>query len=218
MSDTLADDLKAIGVTTLSDALDRLAIEGQCLGLMPFDRGMAFAGRAFTIRMVPVGLSGGSVGDYIDEVAPGQIVVLDNNGRLDATVWGDILTLVAHGKGVAGTVIDGVCRDIGRSIELGYPIFARANTMRTGKDRVTADAYNVPVQVAGVRVEPGDWLVGDGDGVVAIPAARAEEVLRVAREIAEAEDRIRAAVLAGARLDDARKAARYHALQTRAAG
>lgn len=218
MSDTLAEDLKAIGVTTLSDALDRLAIDGQCLGLMPFDRGMAFAGRAFTIRMVPVGLSGGSVGDYIDEVAPGQVVVLDNNGRLDATVWGDILTLVAHGKGVAGTVIDGVCRDIGRSIELGYPIFARANTMRTGKDRVTADAYNVPVQVAGVRVEPGDWLVGDGDGVVAIPAARAEEVLRVAREIAEAEDRIRAAVLAGARLDDARRAARYHALQTRAAG
>jgi 4-hydroxy-4-methyl-2-oxoglutarate aldolase len=218
MSDTLAEDLKAIGVTTLSDALDRLAIDGQCLGLMPFDRSMAFAGRAFTIRMVPVGASGGSVGDYIDEVAPGQVVVLDNNGRLDATVWGDILTLVAHGKGVAGTVIDGVCRDIGRSIELGYPIFARANTMRTGKDRVTADAYNVPVQVAGVRVEPGDWLVGDGDGVVAIPASRAEEVLRVAREIAEAEDRIRAAVLAGARLDDARKAARYHALQTRAAG
>jgi regulator of RNase E activity RraA len=218
MSDSLAEDLRGIGVTTLSDALDRLAIDGQCLGLMPFDRGMAFAGRAFTIRMVPVGLSGGSVGDYIDEVAPGQVVVLDNNGRLDATVWGDILTLVAHGKGVAGTVIDGVCRDIGRSIELGYPIFARANTMRTGKDRVTADAFNVPVQVAGVRVEPGDWIVGDDDGVVVVPAARAEEVLRVAREIAEAEDRIRAAVLGGSRLDEARKAARYHALQTRAPG
>jgi len=218
MSDTLAEDLKAIGVTTLSDALDRLAIDGQCLGLMPFDRSMAFAGRAFTIRMVPVGISGGSVGDYIDEVAPGQVVVLDNNGCLDATVWGDILTLVAHGKGVAGTVIDGVCRDIGRSIELGYPIFARANTMRTGKDRVTADAFNVPVQVAGVRVEPGDWIVGDDDGVVVVPAARAEEVLRVAREIAEAEERIRAAVLGGSRLDEARKAARYHALQTRVAG
>ena len=213
----LAERLKAIGVTTLSDALDRLAIDGQCLGLMPFDRGMAFAGRAFTIRMVPVGLSGGSVGDYIDEVEPGQVVVLDNNGRLDATVWGDILTLVAHGKGIAGTVIDGVCRDIGRSIELGYPIFARANTMRTGKDRVTAEAYNVPVQVAGVRVEPGDWLVGDADGVVAIPAGRVEEVLQVAGEIAAAEDHIREAVLQGARLDEARKAARYHALQTRAA-
>lgn len=215
MIDALADRLKSIGVTTLSDALDRLGVEGQCLGIMPFDRGMAFAGQAFTIRMVPVGLSGGSVGDYIDEVQPGQVVVLDNNGRLDATVWGDILTLVAHGKKIAGTVIDGVCRDIGRSIELGYPIFARANTMRTRKGRVTAEAYNVTVQIAGVRVEPGDWLVGDDDGVIAIPAARVEDVLAIAAEIAAAETRIREAVLAGARLDEARKAARYHALQTR---
>lgn len=215
MSDDMAQALKAIGVTTLSDALDRLAIDGQCLGVMPFDRGMCFAGQAFTIRMVPVGQTGGSVGDYIDEVQSGQVVVLDNNGRLDATVWGDILTLVAHGKGIAATVIDGVCRDIGRSIELGYPIFARANTMRTGKDRVTADAYDVPVQVSGVRVEAGDWLVGDADGVIAIPVARTEEVLAVAREIAEAETRIRDAVLAGSRLDEARKAARYHTLQTR---
>lgn len=215
MKDPSADAIQAIGVTTLSDALDRLGIAGQCLGIMPFDRRMAFAGPAFTIRMVPVGVSGGAVGDYIDEVAPGQVVVLDNNGRLDATVWGDILTLVAHGKNIAGTVIDGVCRDIGRSIELGYPIFARANTMRTGKDRVTAEAYNVVVQIAGVRIEPGDWLVGDGDGVIAIPAARLTDVLTIADEILVAEDRIRAAIEAGSRLDEARKATGYHALQTR---
>ena len=215
MAQDLANRLTGIGVTTLSDALDRLGIDGQCVGVMPFDRGMAFAGPAFTIRMVPVGQTGGSVGDYIDEVAPGQVVALDNDGRLDATVWGDILTLVAHRKGIAGTVIDGVCRDIGPSIELGYPIFARANTMRTGKDRVTLDACNVTVQIAGVRVDPGDWLVGDGDGVVAIPAARLEEVIQTAEQVAAAEARIRAAVLRGERLDEARKAARYHQLQTR---
>jgi len=212
----MAARLKAMGVTTLSDALDRLGVEGQCLGVMPFDRSMAFAGQAFTVRMVPVGVSGGSVGDYIDDVEAGQVVVLDNNGRMDATVWGDILTLVAHGKGVAGTVIDGVCRDIGRSIELGYPIFARANTMRTGKDRVTADACNTPVQIAGVRVDPGDWLVGDADGVVAIPASRVAEVLATAAGIQAAEDSIRLAVTQGARLDEAREVARYHQLQTRA--
>jgi regulator of RNase E activity RraA len=213
----LSERLKALGVTTLSDALDRLGINGQCLGVMPFDRGMAFAGTAYTVRMVPVGLSGGSVGDYIDEVESGQVVVLDNGGRLDATVWGDILTLVAHRKGIAATVIDGVCRDIGRSIELAYPIFARANTMRTGKDRVTAEAYGVTVQVAGVRVEPGDWLVGDADGVIAIPNASLDAVIAAAQEIEAAEHRIRAAVMAGQRLDEARKAARYHALQTRTA-
>lgn len=210
-----AEKLKRYGVTTLSDALDRLGVEGQCLGIMPFARAMRLAGPAFTIRMLPVGLSGGSVGDYIDDVEPGQIVVIDNDGRMDATVWGDILTLVADRRAIGGTVIDGVCRDIDRSIELNYPIFARGNAMRTGKDRVTADAYNVTVQVAGVRIAPGDWLVGDGDGIVAIPAARLQDVMKVAQDIAAAEEKIREAVLRGERLDETRKKMRYHALQTR---
>lgn len=214
---TLREKLTNIGVTTLSDALDRLGIDGQCLGIMPFQRGIKMAGPAFTIRMVPVGESGGSVGDYIDDVEPGQVVVIDNNGRLDTTVWGDILTLVADKHGIGGTVIDGVCRDIDRSIELGYPLFARANTMRTGKDRVTADAYNVTVQCSGVRVQAGDWMVADADGVIAIPAARLDDVIRVAEEIVQAEERIREAVIAGKRLDEARKEARYHSLQTREA-
>jgi 4-hydroxy-4-methyl-2-oxoglutarate aldolase len=215
MSTAIANELKEIGTTTLSDALDRLGIEGQCLGIKPFAHQMRLAGPAFTIRMVPVGVHGGSVGDYIDDVAPGQIVVIDNDGRLDATVWGDILTMVATRRGIGGTVIDGVCRDIDRSLELGYPIFARGNAMRTGKDRVTADAMNVHVQVAGVRIAPGDWLVGDGDGIVALPASRLEEVLTTARQIAVAEAKIRDAVVAGERLDKARERLRYHALQSK---
>src|SRR6516225_2227357 len=180
MSSATADEWKEIGTTTLSDALDRLGIEGQCLGIKPFAHQMRLAGPAFTIRMLPVGVHGGSVGDYIDDVEPCQIVVIDNDGRLDATVWGDILTMVATRRGIGGTVIDGVCRDIDRSLELGYPIFARGNAMRTGKDRVTADAMNVPVQVAGVRIAPGDWLVGDGDGIVALPASRLDDILSTA--------------------------------------
>jgi len=218
MSSAIADELKEIGTTTLSDALDRLGIEAQCLGIKPFAHQMRLAGPAFTIRMLPVGVHGGSVGDYIDDVEPGQIVVIDNDGRLDATVWGDILTMVATRRGIGGTVIDGVCRDIDRSLELGYPIFARGNAMRTGKDRVTADAMNVPVQIAGVRIAPGDWLVGDGDGIVALPTSRLEEILSTARQIAAAEAKIRDAVVAGERLDKARERLRYHALQSKPAG
>jgi 4-hydroxy-4-methyl-2-oxoglutarate aldolase len=218
MSSAIADELKEIGTTTLSDALDRLGIEAHCLGIKPFAHQMRLAGPAFTIRMLPVGVQGGSVGDYIDDVEPGQIVVIDNDGRLDATVWGDILTMVATRRGIGGTVIDGICRDIDRSLELGYPIFARGNAMRTGKDRVTADAMNVPVQIAGVRIAPGDWLVGDGDGIVALPTSRLEEILSTARQIAAAEVKIRDAVVAGERLDKARERLRYHALQSRSAG
>lgn len=214
MDDTLVRRLQAVGVCGLSDAMDKHGIDGQCLGIMPFGPDMKIAGPAFTIRMVPVGLSGGVVGDYIDDVEPGQVVVIDNNGRRDATVWGDILTTVASHRGIGGTVIDGVCRDIRASLEVGYPIFARANTMRTGKDRVTADAYNVTVQLAGVRIEPGDWLVGDSDGVIAIPKARLVEVLKTAEEIAAVEDQIIAAVRGGARLDEARRKLKYHQLQT----
>lgn len=211
----LATRLAAAGTSALSDALDKLGVDGQILGVMPVVRTMRFAGRAFTIRMLPVGETGGSVGDYIDEVAPGQVVAIANDGRLDATVWGDILTAVASAKGIAGTVIDGVCRDSDRCVELAYPVFARGNTMRTGKDRVTADAYNVPVRLNTVRVAPGDWLAGDADGVVAIPADRAEEVLAIAEEIERVEALIRTAVQGGKRLDEARRELGYHALQTR---
>lgn len=217
MSDQdLSARLRHVGVTALSDALDRLGIDGQAIGIMPVARTMGFAGPAFTVRMLPVGVSGGSVGDYIDDVPAGHVIVIDNDGRMDATVWGDILTSIASTMGIAATVIDGVCRDSDRCVDLGYAVFARGNTMRTGKDRVTANAYNVPVQIASVRIAPGDWLVGDADGVVAIPAERLAEVLAIAEDIDAVEARIRADVEAGMRLDQARAKSSYHSLQTRA--
>ncbi len=214
--DQLVDGLAVLDISHLSDALDRLGIVGQCSGIHPLDRRFRLAGRAYTIRYVPVGTSRGTVGDYIDDLEPGQIPVLDNSGRLDATVWGDLLTVTAHRKGLPGTVIDGICRDTERSLEVGYPIFSRGHWMRTGKDRVQADAYQVPVSIGGVRIEPGDILVGGADGLVAVPASRAADVLDVANRIAASEERIRATVLAGGRLDEARSAVGYHDLQHRA--
>jgi 4-hydroxy-4-methyl-2-oxoglutarate aldolase len=202
--------------TTVSDALDKLGIAGQCLGIKPLDQGFRIAGPAFTIRYVPCGTHGGTVGDYIDDLPQGTVMVLDNQGRMDATVWGDILTIVATAKKLGGTVIDGVCRDAPRSIELKYPIFARGSHMRTGKDRVAVDAMQVSISIGGVRINPEDFLLGDWDGVVAIPKDRIEQVAEVATQIEQAEDRIRAAVERGERLDAARKSQGYHALQTKA--
>ena len=107
----VVERLNTVGVTALSDALDRLEIAGQLIGLAPVARGMKFSGRAFTIRMLPVGLTGGSVGDYIDEVPPGAVVAIDNGGILNQTVWGDILTYVAHTKGIAATIATGLITD-----------------------------------------------------------------------------------------------------------
>lgn len=216
MTDELVSGFGAVDTSHVSDALDRLGIAGQCLGIMPLDRSFRLAGRAFTVRYVPVGVGGGTVGDYIDDLDAGQVPVLDNAGRTDMTVWGDLLTATAHRMGLPGTVIDGVCRDSDRSVSLGYPVYARGHWMRTGKDRIRVDAYQVPVAIGGVLVSPGDILLGDADGVVAVPAARAAEVLDAARGIADSEAAIRSAVIGGARLDEARASVGYHALQHRA--
>ena len=173
------------------------------------------AGPAYTVRYVPVGELKGTVGDYIDSVQPGDVIVLDNNGRTDCTVWGDILTVLAKRKGISGTVIDGVCRDVPNIIKEQYPIFTRGRFMMTGKDRVMVDAENATVSIGKRQVKPGDILVGDDSGVVVVPRERAEEVLRLAQEIEEAENRIEEALRQGLSIKEAREKYRYHSLQTK---
>ena len=216
MTDRNTERAAAIDTATLSDALDRLGIAGQCHGVAPRSTEFGFTGRAFTVRYGPASTPPGTVGDYIDDVPPGGVVVLDNTGREDCTVWGDILTEIAHRRGIAATVIDGICRDASLCLELGYPVFSRGHWMRTGKDRVQVEAVNVPVNIGRARVQPGDLLRGDTDGVIVIPREHEEAVLAAAEEIHAAEAQIRAAVRSGMRLDEARKQFRYHQLQSKA--
>ncbi len=206
---------QTLDTATLSDALDRLGIVGQCRDIAPRDVKFRMTGRAFTILYGPAGHPPGTVGDFIDDVAPGRVIVLDNGGREDVTVWGDILTEIAHRRGLAGTVIDGINRDVALCLELGYPVFSRKHWMRTGKDRVQVEATNMPVTIGGARVAPDDLIRGDADGVVVIPQAHEARVLAVAQEIHAAEQHIRDAVRGGSRLDEARRQFRYHQLQTR---
>jgi regulator of RNase E activity RraA len=204
-----------LDTATLSDALDKLGIAGQCHRIKPRSTDFRMAGRAWTLLYGPASNPPGTVGDYIDDVPPGSVVVLDNGGRDNATVWGDILTEIAHRRGIAGTVIDGVCRDVAMCLKLGYPVFARDHWMRTGKDRVQVEATGVPVNIGDVRVAPGDLLRGDADGVVVIPRDFEDRVLDVAESIEQAEEAIREAVRGGMRLDEARRQFKYHQLQTK---
>jgi len=204
-----------LDTSTISDALDRLGIAGQCLNIKPRDPRFRLAGRAFTLLYGPVGKPAGTVGDYIDDVPPGSVIVIDNGGRENATVWGDILTEIAHRRGIAGTVIDGACRDTALCLELGYPVYSRSYSMRTGKDRVQLEATNIVVNIGEARVAPGDLLRGDADGVVVIPQRHEVEVLAVAEEIDTAEAAIRTSVRSGKRLEEARKEFGYHQLQTK---
>jgi len=213
--DPLVERTGKLDTATISDAMDRLGVAGQCLNIKPRDPRFRLTGRAFTLLYGPAGKPAGTVGEFIDEVPPGSVIVIDNGGRENATVWGDILTEIAHRRKIAGTVIDGACRDVALCLELGYPIFSRSYSMRTGKDRVQLDGINVVVNIGDARVAPGDILRGDADGVVAIPRQHEMDVITAAEGIATAEDAIRNAVRSGKPLAEARKEFGYHQLQTK---
>ena len=215
MTDRNVERVAKLDTATLSDALDKLRIPGQCLGIKPRDQNFRLAGRAYTILYGPLDAEKpGTVGDFIDKLGPGTVAVIDNGGREDATVWGDILTFLANKKGLAGTVIDGACRDVHLCLSLGYPIYSRSYSMRTGKDRVQVDAEQVPVNIGDARVQPGDLMRGDADGVVCIPKSREDEVLAVAEQIDAAEAKIRAMLEEGKTIGEARAQMKYHSLQT----
>jgi 4-hydroxy-4-methyl-2-oxoglutarate aldolase len=204
-----------LGSSCVSDALDRLGIPGHPVGIRPVTGCVGLCGRAFTVHYVPVNPGKGeTVGDFIDDVPAGSVIVIDNGGRLDATVWGDLMTTVAVRNGLGGTVIEGVCRDTDKARRMTYPIYARSTFMRTGKDRVTIAGTEVAVNLGQHRVNPMDVIIGDSDGVVIIPADRAEDVLSLAQTIQDAEEGIRALLARGLRLDEARAQYGYHQLQT----
>lgn len=212
---SVVDGFRALDTTCVSDALDRLGLQGGLEGIKPIVSGATICGTAFTVHYVPCGAVKGTVGDFLDDVEPGQVVVIDNGGRTYCTVWGDLMALSASKRGVEGTVIDGVCRDIPAIKKIKYPIFTKGYYMVTGKDRVEVDGINVPVAVSGVQIKPGDIILGDDTGVVVIPQEKAEEVLEVAKSIEEKESLIAKEVLAGKTLREARASVNYHHLQTK---
>lgn len=215
MEEKIISRFRQLDTTSVSDSMDKLGIECCAYRVKPIRTGIKICGRAFTVHYVPCGVVQGTVGDFLDDVEPGQVIVIDNAGRDNCTVWGDIMAKTAKLRGVEGTVIDGVCRDIPTVLESGYPIFSKGYYMRTGKDRVRVDSVNAPVQLSDIPVHPGDIILGDDTGVVVIPADKAEEVAAIAERIEEKEQKIFELVSQGITLKEARRQIGYHHLQTR---
>ncbi|AHL75446.1 diguanylate cyclase [Stutzerimonas stutzeri] len=199
---------------SVSDAMDKLGLSGQCMNIAPlanYDK--LLVGPAFTVKYVSASTPPGTVGDFIDDVAAGDVVVIDNDGRTDCTVWGDIMTEYAVARRIAGTLIDGVCRDVNRALGEDYPLFTRGRFMRTGKDRVQVEAVNVPVSIGSARVVPRDIVVADANGALVVPREYARKVAELARKIEAVETEIRMHLSQGQTLSQARKLMGYHELQ-----
>ncbi|ELN2738110.1 RraA family protein [Pluralibacter gergoviae] len=212
--DELIAAAKTLSTPELSDALDYFSLPGVVYGIKPVTVDRAFVGTAWTVRYIPVDSHNpGSVGDFIDQVTPRDAVVIDNAGRTDCTVWGGILSQLAAHRGIAGTVIHGVCRDTAEARDANYPVYALGNFMRTGKDRVQVAETAGVINLGGTRVCHGDIIAADSDGVVVLDIRNAEKVILRAMETSRLENLITDDVLAGMSIKEARQKHHYHTLQ-----
>lgn len=207
----LMDELFHLGTPEISDALDACGIEGALLGISPLLSKMKLVGPVFTVKYLayaerPDEFSG--AGNYIDEVPPNAVIVIDNQGRNDCTTWGDILTQVAIIKNIAGTVVHGAVRDVEFIKKVKYPLFSKSIYMRTGKNRVYKAWHQQQLNINNVTVNPGDILIGDDNGVVIIPKNLLEEIIVKAKNIKANEQKIIESVSKGLSLEEART--KYH--------
>ena len=152
------------------------------------------AGPAFTVRVHTADIL--MVSKALSECPKGSVLVVDGRGERNTALWGGLTTAAALRKGLAGIVVDGAVRDIAEIRRSRLPVFARAVVANAGGAEYTGE-LDVPVQCGGIVVTPGDWLVGDEDGVVVIPIGRLDEAIRIGNSIVEAEKRIAGAIAAG---------------------
>lgn len=184
--------LLKLGTGPVSDALDKGgAMDHE---MRPWSANARMAGPAFTVQIHTADIL--MVSKALAECPAGHVLVIDGHGERNTALWGGLTTLSALRKGLAGVVVDGAIRDLASIRGSRLPVFARAVVPNAGGAQY-AGKLQVPVACGGAVVHPGDWLVGDDDGVVVIPASRLEETLEKATRIVEAEKRIAKAIRAG---------------------
>jgi 4-hydroxy-4-methyl-2-oxoglutarate aldolase len=200
MSDAAAERLRNIDSCAVSDALDALGLKGTVKGIGAIAAGRRIAGRSQTVKLGPPNDSVAKrhlCSAAVDAADEGDIIVIENLTTEIAAGWGGILSRAAKTKGLSGTIVDGPARDADESDEIGYPVFARSATSFTARGRIAELAWNVPIAIGGINVEPGDLVIADGSGVVFIPKASEDEVLDKAEEIQAREAAMARAVEAG---------------------
>jgi len=198
--ETIIDRLAKLDTCAVSDALDSLNLKGATWGVRPQWPCAKIAGRAVTMKIKPAGLQQPTqhLGTApIEAAQPGDIIVIDNGGKLEFSCWGGLLALSAKLKGVSGVVIDGASRDIDEARDLEFPVYARGVVPMTARGRVMQESYNQEIQFAGVQCHPGDLVLADGSGVIIIPKEKESEVVAAAETIYAKEQEMAAGIRKG---------------------
>ncbi len=189
----IRDILEQVSAANLSDALHR---GGVLEGIRPLFQGIKLVGRAITVRTYP--------GDWakpvqaIDIAEKGDVIVVDAGG-VGPALWGELATHSALQKGLSGIVVDGAIRDTYDIAQLKFPAFSRLIMPNAGEPKGFGE-IGVPVTVGNQKVENGDWIVGDDDGVVVLPRSMATEYANRSMDVLEKENRIREEIKEGSTL------------------
>ena len=192
----------------LSDALDEMGIREQAMReyIRPLSPDYVLTGWARTVLCMD--LHHISADPYkleieaVDSLLPGEIAVVSTGHSLRNAPWGELLSTAAMARGARGAVIDGFVRDVKKIFSLGFPVFATGVKPVDSRGRGEVVDYNVPVECAGVVVNPGDLIVADYDGIVCVPAHAVQEAVRLATDKVTRENDSRKELMSGAYLRD----------------
>ena len=192
----------ALSTPNVSDALDRLGVNGAPLGILPlWPNCPKLVGRTMTMKLVPVDQGSASpVLGTLEAIAagqPGDVLVIDQGGRSDVNSLGSVATFTAVRQGLIGAVIDGVTRDVDDMKAMGFGVYAKGIIQRSIRNRCAFAGHSIQVELAGATVSPGDLIVADDNGIVVVPWDRVHEALELAQSFAETEERVKDAIARG---------------------
>jgi regulator of RNase E activity RraA len=201
--DGLTGRLAALYTGAIHDVLRAMGHERVVLppAIRPLDPALKVAGPVWTVsghidrtKSAHETLLGWT--QLLSRAPPGRVIVCQPHNH-EVALMGELSAETLKNKGVLGYVVDGGCRDVEFILRLGFPVFASFYTPSDIVGRWIPDRYGEPVTIGGVTICDGDYLLGDLDGVVAIPQAVAEEAIAKTETVAQTENRIRSAILAG---------------------
>lgn len=185
--------LAALDTCAISDALDSLGLPGAALGLHAVAGGRRVAGTALTVDLVEAGTTTAPrhlCTAAVDASGPGTVIVVAHHGRTHVAGWGGVLSAGAVTRGAEGVIVDGAVRDLDEARDFGLTLYAATSVPVTARTRVVERDWDIPIEIAGVTVEPGDYVLADGSGVVFVPHTRIDEVLSIAESIAAKEQQM----------------------------
>lgn len=206
---TLRDDLRSrlarLDSCAISDALDSLSLPPAVMGLSPLSVVKPICGPIVTVKLTagkPATSPRHLCTAAIESAAHGDVIVIEHSSGVECAGWGGVLSVGAQVNGVEGVVIDGPARDLDEARALGFPVYGRSAIARTARGRAYEIDFNCEIKIGETRVAPTDVVFADSSGVVFLPVAKVDEIVRRAERIAERERLMVQALRAGDRITE----------------